>query len=108
MWNILRLEFMEADVDAIVVGFVAGEGLPFSDGFLDGVVGGLEGFCIGALLGGLLHHVAEVGDGSFGRGDATLDAHIVEAGKECGGFGFCAIRQEEGLVRSVTVSEDAL
>ena len=51
---------MEADVDAIVVGFVAGEGLPFSDCRLDGVVGGLEGFCIGALLGGLLHHVAEV------------------------------------------------
>ena len=60
LWNILRLEFMEADVDAIVVGFVAGEGLPFSDCRLDGVVGSFEGFCIGALLGGLLHHVAEV------------------------------------------------
>ena len=58
--HVLRIEFMEADVDAIVVGFVASEELPFSDCRLDGVVGGFEGFCIGALLGGLLHHVAEV------------------------------------------------
>lgn len=64
--HLLGLEFMEADVDAVVVGFVADEGFPFPDGCLDGVISCLEGLSIGAFLGGFFHLIAEVGDGNFG------------------------------------------
>lgn len=66
MWYLLGVEFMEADVYSVVVGFVAGEGFPFPDGFLYGVVGGVEALGVGAFLGGFFHLIAEVGDGCFG------------------------------------------
>lgn len=99
---------MEADVDAVVAGFIAGEGFPLPEGFLDGVEGGVKGLGIGTFVCSFLQHAAQVIDGGFGGGDAVLDAYVVETGKEFGSFRFDAVRQQERVVLRVVVSENTL
>ena len=73
----MRVECMESDVDAIVAGFISGEGFPFSYGFLQGVVSGIEVLRILTCFSCFLEHTAHVKDRGFRRRNAVFDADVV-------------------------------
>ena len=99
---------MEADVDAVVAGFITGEVFPLSYSCLQGVVGGSEILSVGTTTGRFLQQAAHVVNRGLWRGDAVFEAYIIQACKEVGGFGLGAVRECEGLGSSVVSLEDAL
>ena len=99
---------MEADVDAVVAGFITGEESPLSYSSLQGVVGGSEILGVGTITGRFLQQAAHVVNRGLRIGDAVFYAYVIQACKEVGGFGFGAVRECEGLSRGVVSLEDAL
>ena len=107
-WHIFWLELMEADVDAVVAGFITGEVFPLSYSCLQGVVGGSEILRIGTITCGFLQQAAHVVNRGLWRGDAVFEAYVIQACKEVGGFGRGAVRECEGLGSSVVSLEMVL